>query len=129
MAPASAPSVAYRTDAMRAAAERSLRRLNCSKKLRLETSYRRANDAIRTADQAGDARRPLARPHRPAGGRTSGIILVGLFERRCIAGASTPAPFSGARVTTITESSKNHQSVNPPTLQPRPIIGGERRGA
>jgi hypothetical protein len=66
--------------------------------------------------------------NRPAGG-TSGIFLAGLFDRLGIAGASTAAPFSGARVTTITESSKNHQSVNPPTLQACPIIGGERHGA
>jgi hypothetical protein len=31
-------------------------------------------------------------------------------------------------VTAITESSKHHRSVNPLTLQPRPIIGGERHG-
>ena len=65
----------------------------------------------------------------PQAGGTSDIFLTGLFERLSIADASTASPFSGARVTAITESSKNHQSVNPPTLQPRPIIGGERHGA
>jgi hypothetical protein len=37
--------------------------------------------------------------------------------------------FETMPVTTITESSKHHRSVNLPTLQPRPIIGGERHGA
>jgi hypothetical protein len=65
----------------------------------------------------------------PQAGGTSGIFLAGLSDRLGIAGASTASPFLDARVTTVTESSKNHQSVNPPALQPRPIIGGERHGA
>ena len=37
--------------------------------------------------------------------------------------------FETMPVMTITESSKHHRSVNLPTLQPRPTIGGERHGA